>query len=500
MSEATIDVLVVGAGFAGIGMAIQLKRSGRDSFVIIERASEVGGTWRDNTYPGVGCDIPSHLYSFSFRLNPNWSTIYASGVEIKNYLSHAVAEENLSPHLKLQTELLESRWDEDDQLWHVETNRGNFLVRNLVLACGRLTKPRLPPVSGAMEFEGEWFHSAQWRHDVSLRGKRVGIVGSGASAIQIVPKIVDQVSELVVLQRSAPYVVPRNNEPYKSEQISRFSRDQNAMLSLRDEQFWRQEEIFTQRLVDSETRDVAKEIALNHLRQEISNEKLRAQLTPDYEYGCKRVLLSDEYYAAMSRSNVTLVPSALKSVDGNKVRTVDGFSTELDVLIYATGFFTLKQPFATRIHGRGGVKLSEYWRDGMRAFASTLVAGYPNLFVLDGPNSALGHNSAVFMIESQIELVMRWLELESSKTLEISRQAEDEYVAEIEQRGRQTVWMGGGCTNWYVDRKADRLTVLWPNNAIAFQTMLRSIDLIAVAEDSSKTDIVAAAINPTPNR
>lgn len=486
MIISNVDVLVVGAGFAGIGMGIQLKRQGTHSFLILERASQVGGTWRDNTYPGVGCDIPSHLYSFSFRMNPQWSSLFASGEEINQYLVQSVVDEQLDSHLLLETELTAANWNDELGLWEIQTNRGSVTAKNLVIACGRLTEPRIPLVPGAKQFAGEWFHSARWRHDVSLEGKRVGIVGSGASAIQIIPQIVPQCSELIVLQRSAPYVVPRNNSIYEEEQKALFQLNTNAMSEVREKQFWQQEEIFTQRLSNSETLVNAKEAALAHLAREVPNKKLRKLLTPNYEYGCKRVLLSDDYYPAVGQDKVTVIPSALKSVNTFTVETVDGTKHELDVLIYATGFFTTKQPFAEIITGRNGESLANYWKSGMRAFASTLVTGYPNMFIIDGPNSALGHNSAVFMIESQIEFVLRCLDRREGEVIDVDLALEDTYIAEIEMRGKQTVWMNGNCTNWYVDRKANRLTVLWPNNAVAFQSMLRSIQLNEILGTTSK--------------
>lgn len=481
MDNSVLDVVVVGAGFAGIGMGIKLKRDGKRSFVVLERASQVGGTWRDNTYPGVGCDIPSHLYSYSFRLNPQWSLKYSGGKEIWDYLSLAVVEEQLSENIQLNTELLSSLWNEEESIWNLITSRGALKTRNLVLACGRLAEPRLPPVPGVTSFEGDWFHSARWRHDVSLQGKKVGIVGSGASAIQIIPEIVDEVSQLAVLQRSAPYVVPRNNEAYSQELKTLFQENNSLIQELRDSQFWGQEEIFTQRLNNSETREAAKATALEYLSRSVQDEVLRNTLTPDYEYGCKRVLLSDDYYPALTDPKVAVIPSALREISGNTVKTLDGTSVELDVLIFATGFLTLKQPYAERIFGRGGKQLSEYWANGMRAFGSTIVAGYPNMFIIDGPNTALGHNSAVFMIESQIEFVMRWLAHQPELILEVDVQHEDEYISEIQLRGLDTVWMSGNCNNPYVDRKANRLTVLWPDNAIAFQKMLQGIKLEQLA-------------------
>lgn len=490
-----IDTVIVGAGFAGIGLGVRLKRQGRESFVILERANDVGGTWRDNIYPGVACDIPSQLYSFSFRQSPEWTRHFAPGPEIHGYLRETVRAEGLQGHVRLGAEMLESEWSEKDREWRVTTDAGEYRARSLVLACGRLTDPRLPSVPGIESFGGPWFHSARWRPDVRLEGRRVGVVGSGASAVQIMPHVAAVAAEAVLLQRSAPYVVPRQDRPVDEATRESYRRRPGAMVETRDELFWKQEQIFTQRVAGSATREDAKRAALGHLRAQVPDEALRAKLTPDYEYGCKRVLLSDDYYAALARPNVRVIPSALAAVDRAAAQTVDGERVELDVLIYATGFHTITQGYAERVRGRGGLALAEHWRDGMRAFASTLVAGFPNLFVFNGPNAGLGHNSAIHMIEAQIDLFMRWVR-EGAHEIEPSGAMEAAYVAQIEDMGRDTVWMTGGCSNWYVDRRAGRLTLLWPDFASTFSSLLAGIDLSRVRGEERVGEAVATTPRP----
>jgi cation diffusion facilitator CzcD-associated flavoprotein CzcO len=461
------DITIVGAGFAGLGLALELAGSGAD-FTILERASSVGGTWRDNVYPGVACDIPAHLYSLAAFPNPQWSGVFAPGAEIRAYLERL--GQRFGDELELNTALLDARWDDDRMLWQLDTSTGPRTSRILVLACGRLAEPFVPAIPGLTTFPGELFHSARWRPDVDLAGKRVAVVGSGASAVQLLPHVADVAAEVVLFQRSAPYVIPREERAYSEAERALFERDGGEISRLRDRLFWDAEEAFAQRSGDPERTEAARTRALDHLHAQVRDEALRRQLTPAYEVGCKRVLISNDFYPALTRDSVSLEPSPIVAIDGSVASGASGAAHEVDVIIFATGFHTAEQPYAHAVHGRTG-SLAEHWAGGMRAYASTAVAGFPNMFVLDGPNAGLGHNSAVHMIESQIAFVRDALSRDG--VLEVGQSAEDEWTAMIDDRAAGTVWTSGGCESWYVDPRNGRLTLLWPGFAHEFRARLR---------------------------
>jgi len=474
-----VDTIIVGSGFGGLGMGIRLARESERSFLILERADDVGGTWRDNTYPGVACDIPSHLYSFSFRPKTDWGQFYANGAEIQKYLKDSARQEGLLPHLRFATEVLEMRWQPDSARWHLETTTGQYHCRVLVVAAGRLSEPRIPEIPGLADFAGPVFHSSEWDHSVDLAGRRVGVVGTGASAIQIAPNISGAAESVVLFQRTPAYIVPRADRAYSDVEMRVLARVPGAIERLRSKLFWDAEAGFAKRIGLPAAVAEFRDVALGHLASQVADPALRARLTPDYEIGCKRVALSDEFYPAISSGAVRLEPSALKSLDGDRASAASGAEYELDVLVLATGFHTTRPPFATRVFGRGGLALSERWSQGMVAHASTTVAGFPNLFVIDGPNASLGHNSAVHMIETQIAFILSaldHLEIVNGEVLEVSREAEDAWVSELDRRSASTVWLTGGCASWYVDDRSHRLTLLWPDFAFAFRDEVGTFD------------------------
>ena len=469
-----IEIAIIGAGFAGIGTGIRLKREGHDSFVILERAHDVGGTWRDNTYPGVACDVPAHLYSFSFRLNPHWSTVQAPGGEIWDYLRDAVREEGLTDHVRVNTEVTCATWQSDRARWLVETTDGTWSAKFLVTACGHLSDTRVPDVEGLESFSGDVFHTARWNHDVSLEGRRVGLVGTGASAVQVLPELQRVASEVVVFQRSAPYFfVPSGKPPEFSEAQKRlFERYPEAMREMRSEIFWYGEGNFPARIRVPRLLEKARSASLNYLAEAIPDPELRAKLTPDYEIGCKRILGPGRYYASLLQDNVTLEASALAGVDGSAVTSADGSTFELDVLVFATGFDATEPLFATLIHGRDGRSLADSWSDGMKSTASITTPGFPNLFITSGANTSLGHNSSVYIIESQIDYILSALEYvagEDVDVIETTPESEASYVASLAERSDGSVWLAGGCHNWYVDPRTQTLTITWPDFAYQFR-------------------------------
>lgn len=474
-----VDIVIIGAGFAGLGAAIQLARSGELSFVVVERGAGVGGTWRDNVYPGVACDIPSQLYSYSFRPRTDWNRFYAPGAEILDYLQEAAREEGIHPHLRFSSEAIGVDWDHTTMTWTVVTTRQTYRCRWVIVATGRLSEKRMPDVPGLESFAGPVFHSSEWPRDLDLAGKRVGLVGSGASAVQILPRMAAVADDVVLFQRSAAYVVPRNDHAYTEDEKASWRADPDSLATLRTRMFWDAEAGFAARLGAAGPLTALRDRARRHLEAQIPDSALRGALTPDYEAGCKRVLLSDDYYPALMSKSVHLERSALTAVDGSRVGAASGAAYELDALIVATGFRSTRPPIAHRIRGRDGRTLDAAWSNGMVAYNSTTVAGFPNLFVIDGPNASLGHNSAVHMIESQIAYVleaMRYLRSRGLPAFDVRPERQATYVTEIDRMAQNTVWLTGGCRSWYVDERSRRLTLLWPDTASAFRERLARFD------------------------
>ncbi|WP_439029489.1 flavin-containing monooxygenase [Gordonia terrae] len=470
-----VDVAIIGAGIAGLGMATTLARSGRESFVVLERADAVGGTWRDNTYPGIACDIPAHLYSFSFRPPADWSSRFPSGAEIRDYLEQTVVDEGLADRILLEHELCRAVWDDADAHWVISAGRPDgtvaaFRARSLVMAVGRLSEARIPDIDGLDGFPGQVVHTAAWRDDVAVAGARVGVVGTGASAVQLIPHLAEVAEDLVVFCRTPPYVVPRDDRRYSDAERAELL-DPVVADEVRNRLLAEADVAFRQRLGLSPDIDEIRARATGHLRAQVSDPVLRDQLTPDYEIGCKRILLSDDFYPALQRANVVFEPSALTSVTESKATARSGHTYDVDVLVMATGFEAARPPAASLIVGRSGRLLSEHWAAGMTSYASTVVSGFPNMFVLDGPNAALGHNSAIYMIETQLDYVAGALDHmrdNDIRTLVVSAEAEAAYTREIDERSESTVWLTG-CDSWYVDPESGRLTLLWPGTAVSFR-------------------------------
>lgn len=473
-----VEVAIIGAGFAGIGTAIALSRAGREDFVILERAASVGGTWRDNTYPGVACDVPSHLYGFATHPNPAWSGTYARGDEIREYLEHVVTAEGLRDRLRLRSAMQWADWDAEHEVWRIGTPAGVVAADAIVLACGRLTEPRIPDVAGLETFRGPLFHSSRWDHGADLAGLHVGVVGSGASAVQLVPQLARIAAHVTLFQRSPAWIVPRGGVAYTDADRARFAARPDELSRLRAELYAEGEARFASRSGDAAASAHARAQALAHLEAQVDDPALRAMLTPDYAFGCKRVLLSDEFYPAVASDAVTLVPSALRAAAGPTLVAADGSRHEVDALVLATGFASTQQPYADLVVGEHGETLAAHWSEGMTSFASTVVAGFPNLFVLNGPNASLGHSSSVLMIEEQAAYVARVLGHRGAAggVLRVDPSAERTYTDEIASAAASTPWMTGGCRNWYVDERSGRLTLLWPGTVDAFRARLDRAD------------------------
>ena len=391
----------------GSGTAIKLAEAGEDDFLVIEKDGGIGGTWRANTYPGAACDVPSQLYSFSFAPNPSWSMSFSPQPEIEAYLQGVAEESGTLDRFAFDTELTEARWDDADQRWHVTTNRGEIVAKTLISGSGGLSVPKMPDIDGIETFQGEVFHSARWNHDVDLTGKRVAIIGTGASSIQIVPSIQPRWRHLDVYQRTAPYVLARNDRPYTAIEKLLFKHVPGVQKAYRTGIYWARELYVPGFVWNPVLAAPAKKMALANLAKGIKDPDLRAKVTPSYLIGCKRILISNTYYPALAADNVDLVTDAIAKVTGDAIVTADGVERPIDVLIVATGFQTTEQPIAEHIHGRDGDSLSDVWAEhGMASYKGTTTRGFPNLFQVVGANTGLGHTSMVFMIESQLAYIL----------------------------------------------------------------------------------------------
>lgn len=467
-----IDLVVVGAGFAGVGIGAALLESGRTSFVVLERGNDVGGTWRDNTYPGAACDVPSHLYSYSWALNPRWTRMHAPQGEILEYLRKVATDRGVINHVRLNTEVTGAEWDQATARWDVQTTSTHYRAKSLVVAVGHLSEPKLPDIPGMSDFAGTLFHSARWDHSVDLEGQRIGVVGSGATAIQVVPELSKLARHLVVFQRTPSYIMPRPDPYYSEAQKRMFERIPETMKAERAAIFWANEERFAQRRNVPALVETATQAALRHMHSQVEDPVLRDKLTPRYRLGCKRVLKSDDFYPAIASSNVTLVTEEIEKVETTGLRVAGGAAYELDALIFCTGFEATDLPISHIIRGRDGLLLSDAWRGGMGAFATSAVGGFPNMWFINGPNTGTGHNSAVYMTEVQVDYILGALshmEQEGVDSLEVSTEALDRYVGQIEAWSEGSVWLSGSCSSWYLDPRNGRLTTLWPSSAHQFR-------------------------------
>jgi cation diffusion facilitator CzcD-associated flavoprotein CzcO len=478
-TEIKVDVLIVGGGFSGLCMAIKLREAGMDSFLLIEKSDDIGGTWYDNRYPGCACDIPSHLYSFSFDPWPDWSRMYPGQQEIHLYLKRCVQRYELASHVRLNTRFEEAIWSESEGLWQVSAGEGMRIeARVLVSGIGALHVPQYPRVKGLDRFSGPTFHSSNWNHDVDLEGKNVAVVGTGASAIQFVPQIAPRAGKLYLFQRTPPWIVPRMDFAIAEKWKQRFRRFPLMMRAFRQLIFWRQEFRVLGFLGNRFVRRKATEIATHHLEKQIADPKMRAALKPNYELGCKRVLVSDDYYPTLTRPNVELVTSGIAEVQKHSIVTDDGLERPADVLVFGTGFRATEPLIGIRIVGRGGLEIHNAWRERMSAYLGVTVSGFPNLFLLLGPNTGLGHNSVLLMIEAQVRYVMSCLALmkrSQKRVLEVRLETQTQFVTDIHRRLAGTVWQSGGCRSWYQDQRTGENTALWPGSVVAYTRRTRSV-------------------------
>ncbi|MFF8592610.1 flavin-containing monooxygenase [Streptomyces sp. NPDC015220] len=476
-----VRVAVIGSGFGGLGAAVRLRREGITDFVVLERAGSVGGTWRDNSYPGCACDVPSHLYSFSFAPNPDWPRTFSGQQHIRAYLERVADVFRLRPHLRLNSEVKRMTWNKELLRWDIQTTGGDLSADVVVSATGPLSDPKIPDIPGLDSFPGRVFHSARWDHDYDLAGKRVAMVGTGASAIQIVPAIQPEVARLTLFQRTPPWVMPRVDRAISGVERS-LHRALPVTTQLRRGLLWGIRELQVQAFTKRpDELGFVEQLAKRNMARAIKDPALRAKLTPDYRIGCKRILLSSTYYPALARDNVDVVAGGLSEIRGSTLVAADGTEAEVDAIVFGTGFHVTDMPIAERVVGADGRTLAESWKDGgMAALRGAAAAGFPNWMTIIGPNTGLGNSSMILMIESQLNYMADYLRqlnvLGGRVALDARQGAVDDWNRKVQERMKRTVWNTGGCTSWYLDANG-RNTTVWPGTTTEFRRATRRVDL-----------------------
>jgi cation diffusion facilitator CzcD-associated flavoprotein CzcO len=471
-------VVVVGAGFAGIGMAAALKQAGIEDFLVVDRAGDLGGTWRDNTYPGLACDVPSNLYSFSFRPS-RWSRRFPPREEILGYLRAMAADRGLGPHLRFGSGVGAAEFDERRAVWNLTLEGGGTLqASSVVSAVGQLNRPRLPDIAGRDDFAGPSWHSARWDHGVDLAGRRVAVVGTGASAIQFVPEVAKAAAHVDVYQRSAPYVLPKFDHPYGHAQQALFERFAAVRKADRLRIFLYGELLTSGFVLSQKFLAAPMQMWRRQLRTQISDPLLREKCVPDYVMGCKRVLFSNDWYPTLERPDVELVTDPIERIAADGVVTAGGAHRPADVIIYGTGFRTLDFLAPMAVTGPGGRRLDEAWREGAEAYLGITVSGFPNFFMLYGPNTNLGGNSIIYMLEGQIAYVLgaiQALEAQGLDWLDVRPDVQGSFNAWVDEASRTSVWQSG-CRSWYTTASG-RNTNNWPDHTFLYRYRVRRFDL-----------------------
>jgi cation diffusion facilitator CzcD-associated flavoprotein CzcO len=483
-----VRILIVGTGFAGLGAAIRLRQEGITDFAVLERAEELGGTWRENTYPGCACDVPSHLYSFSFAPNPSWSSTFSPQAEIQAYLLRTAEEAGVRPHVRFSTEMLDAAWDDDAERWRVSTSKGDLTCDHLVLGMGALSEPADPDIPGLDSFRGTTFHSAAWDHDHDLTGERVAVIGTGASAIQFVPEVRKVAAQVHVFQRTAPWVLPRTDRPVTGLEQRLYRLLPPTQRLMRAAIYWARELNVLAFTSQPGLMRLAEAAGKANIAKAIRDPELRRQVTPTYAPGCKRILLSNTWYPALAKPNVELVTDRIAEVRPSSIVTADGSERTVDTIIFGTGFHVTDNPGWQRVKGRDGRVLADTVAADLNHLGSECV-GFPNLFLMTGLNTGLGHSSMVFMVESQLNLLvsqLRHLERTGYRTVEPRPEAQAAWNEEIQRRMEGTVWTSG-CSSWYLDA-AGRNATLWPGYTWEYRLRTRRFDPAEHLFDHVATD------------
>ncbi len=478
-AETDVKVAIVGAGFSGLCMGVKLKEAGESDFVIFEKATEVGGTWRENHYPGCACDVPSHLYSYSFETNPNWSRAFSPQLEILDYLKHCEQKFELTPFIKFGTGVTGAEWDEAGCFWRVMTSDGKTTTaRVLVSGAGGLHIPAYPDIAGLETFEGAKFHSAKWDHSYDFKAKRVAVIGTGASAIQFVPEIAPDAAHVTVFQRTAPWIMPKMDRTYTEEQLRRFEFSPAARWVLRMLIYLRLE--FTTRLFTTGKRKVkaSEKFGLQNITDHIKDPELRKAVTPTFPLGCKRTLLSNDWYPALARDNVDLVTCGIEQVKAHSVVMKDGREIDVDAIILGTGFKAMAVPEGLDLKGVGGRSMREAWTAHPEAYLGITVAGFPNYFMMMGPNTGLGSNSMIIMIEAQVQYVidaLRQMDREQVAAIAPKDSVQLEFNEKIQAKMENTVW-GAGCKSWYQTADGHNAAI-WPDTTVKYRKRTKRLDM-----------------------
>ena len=505
MSE-TVQIAIIGTGFSGLGMGIRLKQAGFEDFVILEQSDDVGGTWHENHYPGCACDVQSALYSFSFEQNPGWSRMFAQQKEIQAYLRNCAEKYGLTKHIRLNTRVAGVRYQEDRAAWHVETCASNelwgYMERKglkpgdeldrsdkdlpafdslqagiVVSAMGGLSTPAYPSIKGLETFTGTHFHSQVWDHDYDLRGKRVAVIGTGASAIQFVPEVAKSAAHLDLYQRTAPWIMPKPDREIRPAEKWMFSKFPRSLNALRQSVYWSLEARVLGFVGNPRILKLGELQARRHIRRQIRDKALRAKVTPDFHFGCKRVLISNDYYPALDQDHVNVLTDGIREVRGNVIVDNLGRERTVDCIIYGTGFRAQEPIPRGMVFGRGGQDLLAAWEGGALAYKGTTIAGFPNFFTLMGPNTGLGHSSMVYMIESQIQYILDALKKMKKnrwQSVEVKEEAYRSYNEGIQEKLGDSVWQTG-CKSWYVNENGKN-TTLWPGFTWQFRKQTRRFD------------------------
>jgi cyclohexanone monooxygenase len=474
-------VIIVGAGFSGIGMAIRLRQTGERDFIVLEREAGVGGTWRVNNYPGCACDVPSHLYSFSFAPNPTWTRMFAPQPEIRSYIETCCERFGLAPHLQFNTTIASMTWDAGAARWQVLATDGQaWTCDALVLAVGGLSTPSYPSIAGLETFAGKTFHSQQWDHSYDLVGKRIAVIGTGASAIQFVPQIQPQVAQLDVYQRTPPWILPKPDRAITGREQRWFSKVPMLQQLYRGWIYSQLEARATFFVKAPAVMKLAGQLARNHIKRQLSNPTLQAKVTPDYTIGCKRVLISNDYYPALAQPNCELITDDIREVRPHSIVAADGRERAVDAIIFGTGFRATAPIAKGLVAGINGQDLVDAWPNGPEAYKGTTVRGFPNMFILMGPNTGLGHNSMLYMIESQITYVLGALaylqRAGAHASINVRALEQHAYNQALQNKANRTVWNQGGCQSWYLHPETGRNVTLWPDYTWAFRRMTKQFD------------------------
>ncbi len=497
--QAPYQIAIIGAGFAGIGLAIRLKMAGYHNFIILERASEIGGTWRENVYPGCACDIPSHLYSFSFSPNPNWSRKYASQPEILAYMQDCIRKHELADKIRLNTEITKLSFQKERGTWRLSSAQGHRMEARVVCAgLGPLNRPNFPEIPGLASFAGKLMHSAQWDHAYDLRGKKVAVIGTGASAIQFVPQVAPKASQLTIYQRTPPWIAPRDDRAFYGWEKFLFRQLDWIRLGYRERLYWFQELLGLGFTGNLRVRKMAQKRAEKHLHKSVQNPELRKKLKPDYTIGCKRVLVSDDYYPALSREHVSLETSGIAEIRPHSILSKNGVEREFDAILLGTGFQVADMAIPIQVQGLEKKDLIRQWQeDGARTFYGISIHNFPNLLFMVGPNTGLGHNSIIHMIESQINYILSYLQhLEKQEPtwyLNLKKESQDRFFEEMKAEMPKTVWMQG-CSSWYLNQEGEN-TTLWPKLTVSYRKETQSAQLedyeVLQAEALAKTEALS---------